>query len=74
MIKTTKGQSIISRIPLSRVLTESDGPFVIFNKRTIHPLDIKIVIQYISNIRNINSSDIELQIQANFYELISRIK
>lgn len=37
MIKSKSGQEIIRRIPLTKVLTESDGPFIQHNGKSIKP-------------------------------------
>lgn len=74
MISTPNGQTIISKIPINKILTESDGPFVKLNNEIIHPIDVKAVLNYISSSRNINISEVENQIQKNFYELINRIR
>lgn len=74
MINSENGKRIISQIPIKRILTESDGPFVKFRDKIIHPKDIKTVIDYISETRNINNIGIERQIQDNFNEMIKKIK
>lgn len=73
MISSLTGQSIISRIPMNRLLTESDGPFIQIENRVIHPIDIAKVIKYISNTRNKAISEVEYQIRLNFNELIKKI-
>lgn len=74
MTTSANGQSIISKIPMNRILTESDGPFVRIEKRTIHPKDLGIIFNYISNSRNLTISQVENQIQSNLNELINRIR
>lgn len=74
MTTSTNGQSIISKIPMNRILTESDGPFVQFEQRAIHPKDIGNTIEYISRSRNITISAVENHIQSNLNELINRIR
>lgn len=74
MIKSKNGTNIISKIPLDRLLTESDGPFVQINQKPVNPWDIKEVLNYISTTRQLSYADVERQIQNNFYNLISRIR
>ena len=74
MTTSPNGQSIISKIPINRILTESDGPFVQYNNKAIHPWDLKIVLDYIAMTKGINVTEIEKQIQSNFYNLIDRIR
>jgi TatD DNase family protein len=74
MITSENGKRIISQIPNKRILTESDGPFVQFRDRIIHPKDVRTVIDYISKTRKISNIEIERQIQDNFNEMINKIK
>ena len=74
MIKSKNGMDIISKIPLDRLLTESDGPFIQINQKPIHPWDIKEVLTYISVTRQLSYIDVERQVKNNFYNLIARIK
>ncbi|MCZ2471215.1 TatD family hydrolase [Aquirufa ecclesiirivi] len=74
MTTSSKGQSIISQLPISNILTESDGPFVQHNNKTIYPWDIKIVIDYFAKTRGKSIMDVEKQIQSNFYNLIDKIR
>ncbi len=53
MCLTTKGQSIIARIPLDRLLTETDGPFAGQSGRPYYPWDVERVIEYLSQIHAI---------------------
>ncbi|MCU0440450.1 MAG: TatD family hydrolase [Raineya sp.] len=73
MINSENGKKIISMIPIYRLLTESDGPFINFKNRVVHPRDIKDVINYISTIQNKKKIEVEVQIQKNFNELIQKI-
>ncbi len=74
MTTSPNGQSIISKIPINRILSESDGPFVQYNNKTIHPWDLKIVLDYIATNKGVSVSEIEKQIQLNFYDLIDKIR
>jgi len=74
MIKSKNGAEIISKIPLDRLLTESDGPFIQINQMPINPWDIKVVLNYISETRQISYVDVEKQIKSNFNNLIGSIK
>jgi len=44
MTISKNGQSIISQIPLNKILIESDGPFVEFKNKIVNPWDANIVI------------------------------
>ncbi|MHA8059031.1 Qat anti-phage system TatD family nuclease QatD [Aquirufa nivalisilvae] len=74
MTTSSKGQTIISQIPISNILTESDGPFMQHNNKTIYPWDLKIVLDYLAKTRGLNVSEVEKQIQLNFYKLVNKIR
>lgn len=74
MIKSKSGQEIISQIPKTKLLTESDGPFISVENRIVKPSDIKLVIFYLSNLWNISFDETENLIQNNFSDLISKIR
>jgi len=74
MINSSNGRTIISKIPIERLLTESDGPFIQINQKTINPWDLIVVLNYIATSRQMSINEVEEQIQKNFYNLIKRIK
>lgn len=67
MINTAKGQSIIEKIPLGNILTESDSPF-------IKGSDISKVINYIAINRSISYAEAEKAIATNFNRLLSLVR
>ncbi len=74
MIKSKSGKDIINKIPIKKILTESDGPFISIKNRPIHPSDIKEVINYLSALHSLDKSQIETQIEHNFKSLLNSIK
>lgn len=74
MIRSANGQSIIGKIPLERILTESDGPFIDIDNRPIRPKDVKGVLHYISEVRNIPVTEVEQKIEGNFMTLVQKMK
>lgn len=72
MIRSAKGQKIISRIPKEFILSESDGPFIKHNDRVVESSDISIVIDYLN--KEFKSKHMEKQIVDNFFNLVKKIK
>lgn len=70
MCKSKKGQNIISKIPLNRILIETDGPFI----KDVLPYDNIYVYQYLSDIFNITISNMQEKILKNFKTLLSKNK
>ena len=52
MLNSTAAQKRIAAIPLNRILTESDGPFVKFKGSQLSPLDMKETVQWLSRLFN----------------------
>ena len=65
MINSRNGRNIISNIPLSRILPETDAPFTHQNGRVYMPWDTQIVINHLSKLHNISSLDIRSKIISN---------
>jgi len=74
MVKSRAGQEIISKIPLTSLLTESDGPFIVVAGRSVKPTDMNIVHVYLSHIHHLTTEVIEKQIQINFKSMLKEIK
>jgi TatD DNase family protein len=73
MTESENGIKIIKRIPLNRLLTETDGPFIKFEERVVSPLDIKSIEQKIAEIKNVSHKEISVSIKSNFMNIISAI-
>ena len=74
MINSSTGQKIISAIPLNRLLTETDSPYVSINGVTSKPIDVKVVVKFLANYHHITEQNMEKQITENFYEIINKIR
>lgn len=72
MCRSKKGQDIISRIPLDRVLTESDGPFAGISGVPYNPWDVNLVIKYLAGLRSQNELDVQVQVWKNFKRLVGK--
>ena len=73
MIMSKSGQEIIRKIPFDKILTESDGPFIKVDNRTVTSLDIPLVIQYLSKLWGYSYERAEEQIRINFNFLLSKL-
>jgi|SRR5680860_844489 len=65
MLQKPKGQRIVDRIPLDRLLTESDGPYVLVGQRQAIPTDVTLVEAYLLETRNIDHSELKGQLKRN---------
>ena len=74
MADSENGIKIISRIPTDKILTETDGPFIRYENREVHPKDIQSIIEKISKIKNFTKQNLSQTIENNFTRLIGKIK
>ena len=66
MCKNKKGQNIISKLPINRVLIETDAPFI----KGLLPYKNDFVYSYLSNIWDISLIDVQNKILSNFKKII----
>lgn len=72
MIRTNKGKKIISEIPLNRILTETDAPFLSMDNRSFELNNtINSIIIELSKIINKPQSEISALIYNNFKEIVT---
>lgn len=80
IITYKSGESIyetIQKMPLDRILIETDAPYLSpegFRKITNEPKYLPIILNKISEIRNISKEELEEQIYSNTYRLFDKIK
>ena len=74
MVKNAKGREAIKRIPLDRLLTETDGPFIEHNRKMTRPSDVGAVEAHLSELRELSAETVSQIIRNNFRGLLSNIK
>lgn len=74
MIRSKKGKKIIDRIPLDRILTESDGPHIQLRNQPVRPTDIKGVLEVLGSIWGTSFEESKTQVTSNFMKLIAPIR
>lgn len=72
MIRYPKGKSIINRIPIDKILIESDGPFIKSVKNEYTIVTIDKVINELCNIKECSYEEINNQLKANFKMLLGK--
>lgn len=69
MINSSKGKSIISNIPLNRILVESDGPFTKVNSQKYNPSMLRYIYDQLGEL--LNCEHIDILIWNNFKKLVT---
>jgi TatD DNase family protein len=72
MVKSKKGQQLVSKMPRDRVLTETDAPFVQERGRPLMPWDADKAIHAIAAIWNLGADQSRAQIRSNLLALTCR--
>lgn len=72
MISTSKWNELISYVPQSAVLTETDGPFVKLRGQPAVPSDVERVVEWLAGKWKINAKEADLQVMQNVDRLAAR--
>jgi TatD DNase family protein len=70
MCQSKSGRETIAAIPLDRLLTESDGPFLSVRGLNSHPRDIRRVVSSIAEIHGCGAERVKEQVWGNFLRLV----
>lgn len=70
MAQSARGKKIIEKIPLDKMFTETDGPFIEYGGKTIKPGDVATVIDHIAKIKKIAPSTVKDIIYLNLKNLL----
>jgi len=71
MIASKNGQELIAEMPASRVLTETDGPFVRRSDSPAEPKAVAEVIRYLAIVWDVTEEAAKKVVWENFADLIS---
>lgn len=69
MVRSSKGQKVIGRVPKERVLVETDGPYVQIGDRPAKPSDIGLVYRYLAGVWGRTMPGTVEQVFENFLSL-----
>lgn len=72
MFRSASGLNIIRAIPLNRLLTESDGPFVTLDGKAATPLDMEKVLRQLSEIKQSSLEETAERIFGNFLHILKQ--
>lgn len=69
MLRSKKGQTILSRIPRERLLTETDGPFVESHGKATRPWDVEVAERELANLWKVPFEETRQCLSANLTNL-----
>lgn len=70
MVGSHKGQALISRMPVDRVITETDGPFVKNGADPATPRNTQLVIEGLAKLWRVSPDEAKETVFANFRRLL----
>lgn len=71
MLSSAKGRELVATLPRDRVLTETDGPFVTYEDRTVVPRDVAVTQQLLAACWDIDALRARDQVAANLQTLLA---
>lgn len=69
MLDSASGKRLLCDIPNDRILTETDGPFILRGDEPIAPGDVRRTVEMMATILGIPAEDIRRQILSNLHSL-----
>jgi TatD DNase family protein len=66
MLASEKGRQLVAKMPLDRLLTETDGPFVRVGDDVAQPHDVAGVISGLAELRDLDPPQIAQALLNNF--------
>jgi TatD DNase family protein len=73
MLQGRRGQTLTSKMPRDRVLTESDGPFAQLNSRAATPSDVVTALELLAHVWSVSATEAAAQVDTNFRTLVTSI-
>lgn len=70
MMRSSRGHTLVADLPLSRILTETDGPFTMVDGQPAEPASVQSVVAAIANVRKESIACIAAAIRANHQILV----
>ena len=71
MIRSERGRSLVARMPPSRVLTETDGPFAQDSGRPLLPGETGNVVAFLADLWGTSRDDAETKLEYNLRQLVT---
>jgi TatD DNase family protein len=72
MLKSPKHRTLVKQLPLTRLLTETDGPFVLVDGAPVRPLAVADTVLQLARVMGTSPSEMEAQIVTNLSFLVSQ--
>jgi TatD DNase family protein len=71
MLKSAKNRELVEKLPVDRLLTETDGPFVLASGAAVRPIAVSNTVAQLAELRRLDSEEMRRQIIRNLAALVS---
>lgn len=71
MLRSPKNLALVSKLPIDRILTETDGPFVTLDNRPIRPADVNKTVTELASIFNVTFEVMTNKILSNLTSVVA---
>jgi len=71
MLRTKRNRYLLTELPIERILTETDGPFIKQGDKLLYPRDVVQSVKLLANLRGISIDEISYKIFANLKTLLT---
>ena len=71
MLQSPKNRKLVAGLPLERLLTETDGPFVEIQGRKVRPRDVASVVAEVARIRDVAVDEMARLVLSNLRTLVA---
>ena len=71
MLRSARHRQLVAGLPIDRLLTETDGPFVEINGRRIRPRDVVGTVELLATLRALQPEELARAILGNLRTLVS---
>jgi len=70
-LKLARGKKVISWLPQDKVLLETDGPFAKVEGKILFPSDVKVVLDHLGTVWNLDLKNTLITLRQNLVEIIA---
>lgn len=63
-------RALVQDLPIERLLTETDGPFVAHGERPVEPMDVKETVIQLAEVRSVSADDMARQLLYNLRAMV----
>ncbi len=72
MLRSAKHRALVAQLPVKRLLTETDGPFVLAECAPVRLLAVAKTVAELASLMGVSVSHIQAQILENLSTLVSK--